>query len=142
MSDTVATPSHSTVDQHTYMGVEGAGESGPFIKYVGGNFSAISACAAAAAVWHNTSAPTQRCLSATLFVDPRNSSFAGQCFCLVGPKWFPVPSVETDSARLLWPCTGPEDCSYNGVCNSSTGHWYLLSGMGRVAMQRASASSS
>ena len=100
---------------------QGAGESGPFIKFVGGGFSSIDACAAAASAWRNTSSPNDRCLAATYFRAPKNASFLGQCFCLVNPKWFPVPSSETDSARILWPCTSDEDCSFNGGCDVSSG---------------------
>ena len=100
---------------------QGAGESGAWTKFIGGGFASISACAAAAASWRNASAPASRCLSATLFRAPRNASFLDQCFCLVTPKWFAVPSDETDSARLLWPCASRNDCSHNGACDAGTG---------------------
>ena len=103
------------------MGSGGAGESGPYYKFVGGGFSSSAACGAAAAAWANASEPAQRCLSATFFRAPRNASFLDQCYCNVEPRWIPLPSDEADSARLLWPCASSLDCSYNGECDAGSG---------------------
>jgi hypothetical protein len=99
-----------------------AGQSGPYYKFVAGGLASVADCASAAAAWSNRSAAGQRCLAATFFRAPRNASFAGQCFCLVQPKWIPAPSDEADSARLLWPCgSSPDDCSFNGECDAPSG---------------------
>ena len=103
------------------MGSGGAGESGPYYKFVGGGFSSSAACGAAAAAWANASEPAQRCLSATFFRAPRNASFLDQCYCNVEPRWIPLPSDEADSVRLLWPCASSLDCSYNGECDAGSG---------------------
>ncbi len=84
-----------------------------------GVLPSIAACAAAAAAWRNASSPSERCLSATLFLAPRNTSLLHACVCLITPKWVPLATPAADSARLLWPCATAEDCSYNGVCNAS-----------------------
>ena len=99
---------------------QGAGRSSDFVKFVAAGVASLEACAAAAAAWRNASAPPSaaRCLSATWFRSPSNASFADQCYCLPGPKWFPAPSTGADSARLLWPCESAEDCSFNGECGA------------------------
>ena len=96
-----------------------AGSSSQFIKFIGSGLLNISSCAEISAAWRNASAPAERCLAATHFRAPRNASFINQCYCLVNPKWIPVASPETDSARLLWPCASAADCSYNGDCSSN-----------------------
>jgi hypothetical protein len=95
--------------------------SAAFVKHVADGVGTIGACATAAALWRNSSAPAQRCQAATLFRAPSNASFADQCWCIVNEKWVPFAESGADSARLLWPCSGDSDCSFNGACSADTG---------------------
>jgi hypothetical protein len=91
----------------------------PFYRLVAQASPDLPSCAASAAAWRSSSAPLQRCLSATFFRAPRNASLLGQCWCYVQPKWVPLASPEADSAQLVWPCAAPVDCSMNGQCSAS-----------------------
>ena len=95
-------------------GVPSAGE----LKYLG-VAATVGGCNAAAATWKNASAPYERCLSACWYHSPWNSSYERQCYCNVAPTWMPLPSSQADSSVISWPCEGPSDCSYNGVCSSA-----------------------
>lgn len=92
----------------------------PYYRLVASQSPSLESCAASAASWLNASAPSERCLSATLFKAPSNASYLNQCWCYILPKWIPFASPEADSAQLLWPCTGSgyEQCSFNGVCSA------------------------
>ena len=91
----------------------------PFYRLISPSSPSLAACAAAAATWRNATAPAERCLSATRFRAP--PAAAGQCHCYVLPKWVPLASPDADSALLQWPCSSPEDCSYNGECAAPPG---------------------
>jgi hypothetical protein len=93
------------------------GTSSGDLKYLGVT-STLEACNAAAAVWKNASASAERCLSTCWYRAAWNQSVTNQCFCNAAPVWMPLPSPEADSAVVNWPCTGPDDCSYNGVCGA------------------------
>ncbi|CAB9526607.1 expressed unknown protein [Seminavis robusta] len=45
---------------------------------------------------------------------------ADNCHCHVTPIWMPLPNTSVDSAVLDWPCTSPKDCSYNGICHTTS----------------------
>jgi hypothetical protein len=99
---------------------QGAGQSGPTIKFVG-TADSVGSCAAAAAAWTSASESHLQCQSACWFRAPSNASFLHQCYCHVDPAWMPFPTAEVDSARLVWPCATARDCSYNGQCRTSDG---------------------
>ena len=91
------------------------GESTATLKFLG-KASTMDACSAAAAGWRNGTVPEQRCMSTCWWPRARNESEINQCYCRVSPVWMPLPSVEAESSVVEWPCSGPRDCSYNGVC--------------------------
>jgi hypothetical protein len=103
-------------------GKEAWGINGRELRYLGVTPS-LASCNALAAVWHNSTAPNERCLSTCWWRAPghprgTNASFLPrhQCYCRAAPSWMPLPSAQADSAVVHWPCVGPESCSYNGRC--------------------------
>jgi hypothetical protein len=94
------------------------GESSFPLIYLGVTTS-MDACSDAATGWRNATEPDQRCRSTCWWPRPKNTSYLNQCYCRVTPLWMPLPSLMADSAVANWPCTGPADCSYNGVCAAS-----------------------
>ena len=98
----------------------GPSASTAFYKTLGPAAS-LDACATAATIWRNASAPADRCLSAVWLHDPSNATFRDTCWCMPQPKWIPAEDKGADSARLLWPCASDVDCSLNGECNAASG---------------------
>lgn len=91
------------------------GQSNFPLIYLGVSAS-MDECSSAAAKWRNSTALSQRCRSTCWYPRPKNQTYLNQCYCRITPTWMPLPSELADSAVVNWPCTGPGDCSYNGVC--------------------------
>lgn len=93
-------------------------------RYLGVSLT-MSSCFAAAVSWRFESEPEGRCMSACWSKHAacmrsqrvRATVSSHDCYCRVTPTWMALPNVSVDSAVINWPCSGPGDCSYNGVCD-------------------------
>lgn len=95
------------------------------VKYVSlGAVPSLVECTAQAIRWRNETKPASRCRAACWYHKPNAMSPDDEfqrCTCLEEMLWMPLPNPSADSARLVWPCRGHSDCSYNGHCDDKSG---------------------
>eukprot|EP01084_Bolivina_argentea_P285548 489702_1 len=106
------------VDARTNCNAVALQESNGNVQFLG-KFNKTKECITACI---NYKTNHSKCLTYTYFY-PTSINYTSECWAYIdNPLWLPYPINGSDCGRIIYPCQSDSDCSYNGICNITTGN--------------------